>query len=305
MAPSPASSVAVAVVVALGCSLRAPNEHSLQAGPAADAISEELGDWVDEPPGRIGPPDLRIEGGLVIDRATGLEWQRAVGPLCSLGQADAACAALIVDAKSGFRLPTRSELLTIVDLDAWEPSIVKEFTFPLDPDAGAPDAELGPRDFFWTSTPSVGAGGSRWTVQFYDGVAARRLEGVLPVRCVRGGKAHSGPRFAIEGGDVLDTRTGLRWRTSIEVGLFDMATATETCKASGYRLPTELELESIVDTRRRSPAVDPIFGRTPRETFWSSTNNAGLAWYGWAVSFETGEAVYANRDSRFRVRCVR
>ncbi|MBI2388512.1 MAG: DUF1566 domain-containing protein [Deltaproteobacteria bacterium] len=280
------------------CGWFGPTDGSLSrdtSEPGA-AAAPPPGDWIDAPRWRLLPPDLVAEAGVVIDRTTGLEWQRVHSGRYAVEQLDAACKDLVIDGKTGFRLPTRSELLSIVDLDVVDreaPALPKLLSEQVTSDG-----------FFWTATPAVGLGGGRWIIGTHDGVAARGAEGMWLVRCVRGEPPANGPRFAIDGDFVRDLHTALRWRRAVEEDLHAVVDASARCAARGERLPSVYELQSIVDARRRSPAIDPVFGETPRETFWSASDNAKYAHYGWAVSFETGETVYANRESQFRVRCV-
>ncbi len=74
-----------------------------------------------------------------------------------------------------------------------------------------------------------------------------------------------------------------------------------------WRLPAAIELVSIADTSRASPAIDPVvFANTPSLPFWSSqrdVGNTGLAWY---LFFKNGGA-YGGNDvvDPQAVRCVR
>lgn len=286
------------LLLTIGCGLRAPPDDELsRERPPADVGVPEPGDWIDEAPGPIVRPDLVAEGGIVRDRTTGLEWQRVHSGRFANGQLEEVCNDLVIDGKSDFRLPTRSEILSIVDLavaDDKAPAFAEVLAEGVPADA-----------YVWTATPAYGLAEARWVVGTHDGVAARCVEGMWLVRCVRGGRVSSGPRYLLEGEVVRDLRTALVWQRGIEEGLHDKASASLRCAARGARLPSVHELHSIVDARRRSPAIDPVFVDTPRETFWSASENAKYAHYAWAVSFDTGETVYANRDSQFRVRCVR
>lgn len=122
----------------------------------------------------------------VTDTITGLVWQRdasssragcANGTTCTWAEAKAYCSSLILGGVKGWRLPTRVELLTIVDYTVNNPPLDATI-FPL------PLSLI--RDF-WTSTPSaqypddVG-----WQVSFRDG-SSYKSDGRMDegVRCVR------------------------------------------------------------------------------------------------------------------------
>jgi hypothetical protein len=71
-----------------------------------------------------------------------------------------------------------------------------------------------------------------------------------------------------------------------------------------WRLPTYVELMSIVDLSRQSPAIDPAFKNTTPVAFWSSTPVAGATQY-WIVYFSDGHSVPGNVSGVHHGRCVR
>jgi hypothetical protein len=87
------------------------------------------------------------------------------------------------------------------------------------------------------------------------------------------------------------------------------AEAEKACAAlgEGWRLPTRMELESILDLTRHDPAVDTSrFPDTKSGWYWSSTPCAWSSVYAWFVSFYYGGAFNFHRglDGAF-VRAVR
>jgi hypothetical protein len=74
----------------------------------------------------------------------------------------------------------------------------------------------------------------------------------------------------------------------------------------GWRLPTKIELESILDDTRTNPAIDPaVFPGTPTQLFWTASPDVSTPGNAWYVAFNSGN-VYSNRvSSGYRVRCVR
>lgn len=111
---------------------------------------------------------------------------------------------------------------------------------------------------------------------------------------------------------VYDAVTGLTWwRASLPATSLEDADsgAWEQCQGlgPGWRLPTRIELVSLVDFTQPSPSptIDPVaFPSTPTEVFWTSspvpaeTGPVGL----WTVSFATGLASYYSGATQ--VRCV-
>ncbi len=118
----------------------------------------------------------RIDESVVRDTTTALEWTRdnVSDRRLTWQEAKDACAKLDL-AGGGWRLPTRAELLTLVDDTRYHPAIDPAF-------------ECKP-NYYWTVTPYAPDGDYAWYVFFYDGGAGayRRDNGGF-VRAVRGGQ---------------------------------------------------------------------------------------------------------------------
>ena len=91
----------------------------------------------------------------VVDTTTGLEWLRAPLGRFEHQKAIDACAAVEHDG-GGFCLPTRAELLTLVDITRFDPAIDT---------AAFPDIKGG---WFWSSDLCAWSSASAWFV-FFDG----------------------------------------------------------------------------------------------------------------------------------------
>ena len=90
----------------------------------------------------------------------GMTWQEAKDYVASLGD--------------GWRLPTRTELLTLVDDTKYDPAC-----------SVFPDC---PSEWFWTSTLRAGSSSYAWSVDFYSGYAYDGYvvsASISRVRCVR------------------------------------------------------------------------------------------------------------------------
>lgn len=76
---------------------------------------------------------------------------------------------------------------------------------------------------------------------------------------------------------------------------------------TGWRVPTKIELESIVDETRNNPAIDTsAFPNTLSDGFWTSLQNLGEpGYYVWAVFFGDGDSGREDPNFGARVRCVR
>jgi hypothetical protein len=115
---------------------------------------------------------------VVLDRVTGLTWQRAAGPGTYVwAQAKLYCDNLSYGGQSDWRLPTRIELVSLLDYTKLgQPSI----------DADAFPETVAGR--FWTASESSAYPQSRWTVDF-EGASTSFDEPLAShaARCVRGG----------------------------------------------------------------------------------------------------------------------
>jgi cysteine-rich repeat protein len=114
-------------------------------------------------------------------------------------------------------------------------------------------------------------------------------------------------------GTVKDNVTGLVWQKALDASSYTWQNAKTYCDnlvlagCSDWRLPSRMELLSIVDRTKVNPAIDTSkFPGTPGYYFWSSSPVAGNASVAWGVLFNGGSAYYGNDVSNtYRVRCVR
>lgn len=113
-------------------------------------------------------------------------------------------------------------------------------------------------------------------------------------------------------GVVVDKVTGLMWQRDIPASSYNWADAKTYCAGlslaghQDWRLPTSIELVSLVDFTRRDPAIDTTaFPSTPSSYFWSSSPVAGAANNAWGVHFGSGYGYNNVVYNTARVRCVR
>jgi hypothetical protein len=113
---------------------------------------------------------------------------------------------------------------------------------------------------------------------------------------------------------VVDTSTGRTWQRAVPGDVYRRQEAQDYCAVlslpgypSGWRVPTRIELTSIVDYTKVDPAIDTgAFPNTPSQSFWSSSAFAGDPSYAWFVDFNTGDVhPDVDVDNARRVRCVR
>lgn len=117
-------------------------------------------------------------------------------------------------------------------------------------------------------------------------------------------------------GTVTDNVTGLMWQQAVPASTFGWSAAVAFCPTltlaghNDWRLPSLIELVSIVDFGRSSPSIDgTYFPATPvTGVFWSSTPAmAGIyISLAWAVDFTNGSSDKFDASLLYHpVRCVR
>jgi len=311
---------ALLVVVSLGCELVAGiQERSLAppATPDAACLQGEgvMGGWPDSAtlfcsdgvmavscadasvaPGQDGrvlgdvPTYTKVAlpvGSGVRDAITALVWERGAAPSpLTWDEARARC-----DAQGGgFRLPTRDELVSLLDYGRDGPAM-DDATFLV------PTALT---DLYWTSTSSA-EGSSAWVVGVDDG-RIETLDVMLEarVRCVIGEERASCMRTSDGGETLIDDRTGITWQREpvIEpmtwLGALAFCDALTLDGATGYRLPSAKELASL---------APPLLDEPGR--FWSSSPVAASPAEAWFFVGGAGLLAHAPTTDAARVRCVR
>ncbi len=136
--------------------------------------------WVMPNPVRSGLPNpasytVSESGNQVTDNVTGLIWQRNVDARSFIWEeAKQYCSCLTIDGVTGWRLPSRIELVSIADWTTSRPSIDSN-AFPNTPSAS-----------FWTSSILLGDAGLGWLVYFETGFTTYIDRGYpYRARCVR------------------------------------------------------------------------------------------------------------------------
>ncbi len=128
-------------------------------------------------------------------------------------------------------------------------------------------------------------------------------------------------------GDVLDSQTCLIWQRYVQTNtiaqphtggpqFFTWYEAKDHCKGN-WRLPSKVELESIIDNSRINLAINDVFGQPENGCpsrgcwFWTATDYEHIPGSGytdpaaWYVDFSSGYSNGDNKDYTGFVRCVR
>jgi hypothetical protein len=113
-------------------------------------------------------------------------------------------------------------------------------------------------------------------------------------------------------GTVSDNVTGLVWQQVVPPGTYTQPMAVSYCAGLSlggrmdWRLPSAIELVSIVDPTTSNPSINPTyFPGAPATYMWSSTLYAGGGGMGWVVSFGNGNTNPVTTTGTEGVRCVR
>jgi hypothetical protein len=114
-------------------------------------------------------------------------------------------------------------------------------------------------------------------------------------------------------GTVTDNVTGLMWQQAVPTGTYTWAQAVAYCPTltiaghSDWRMPSQIELESIVDFGQSNPSINgTYFPSTPSNYFWSSSPLAGSSSSAWLVYFYDGSTDNGTPVSpTISMRCVR
>jgi Protein of unknown function (DUF1566) len=282
----------------------APPSSCTDAGPGSAWAPWPMPDPTATPGAPSAPSYDVSSGDVVVDRVTGLMWQRAVG-LESYGwdQANAYCDCSTTGAHDDWRLPTRIELLSIVDFTKGDPAIDGN-AFP-----------SAPSDYFWTSSSVAGSPDAAWYLYFFDGnTHSMGKDTAYRVRCVRTHESAvaSAPSFTVSGdGTVVDAKTKLVWQLDVDPMTRTWSDAKTYCETlalagGGFRLPNMKELQTLIDESTADPAiVGAAFPAAPSESFWTATPLAADASESWFVNFYNGVAYTSLVDHTYRARCVR
>jgi Protein of unknown function (DUF1566) len=250
--------------------------------------------------------------GTVTDTVTGLMWQQTVpsAPNFTQSQAVALCPTLNLAGHGDWRLPSRVELVSIVDYGKSGPTINATY-FPATPPTT-----------FWSSSPVAGTPSLAWIVSFINGETLTRVDMLTnDVRCVRAGGSAPAAQYTTASGTVFDTKTKLTWQQTDLPTAYNWMDAKSYCQnvvgaslgGTGWRVPTIRELQTIVDDSRSYPSIDLTAFPKPRGSgFWSSSPGVArpssadpVGLVSWSVEFGYGATGAGYVTGSIGVRCVR
>jgi len=110
---------------------------------------------------------------------------------------------------------------------------------------------------------------------------------------------------------IRDNVTGLSWVRDLTSTTYTQADARAYCEGLSFafqddwRLPSRIELVSLVDFTRDTPAIDPVFTTTAGAHYWTSSTTPSDRSRGYVIHFSTGTTTDEAVTKTFRLRCVR
>lgn len=239
---------------------------------------------------------------VLIHAGTDLRWTTAQKAVADHAAGVKWCADQAAKRLGGFgdwRLPTRVELMTIVDLRATSPTVNR-----------CSPVGVGPIENYCSRSPADDDPSMFYGLNGQGGISAGVL-GRSPcvARCVHATRGAPRARFSKTGDRTYDVVTNLTWAAGSDAAgpavTYDAAVdACAKMPGGAWRLPTLKELMSIVDERAPEPHVDlTFFAGTKAESYWSK-DGSGVKDAFWTLEFQWGGMFPLGRTDKARVRCV-
>ena len=206
---------------------------------------------------------------------------------------------------SDWRMPTMTELTSIVNYNTYYPAIVDSFF----PNISS--------DFYWSSTTDANDPQNAWGIYFNNGSDNYISKpSFYSVRAVRSQKKRRLDRLIINHDKTItDISTGLMWERSEQKDRKNWETAISYCEnltLSNYgdwRLPSQKELKSIVNYSMHKPSISnnyfPYIKSSYYGYYWSSTTCANNISDVWGVHFDNGSDSYLTKLLNYYTRAVR
>ncbi len=112
--------------------------------------------------------------------------------------------------------------------------------------------------------------------------------------------------------EVTDKHTGLIWQLGDDGNTYTYSQAIQHCAgfasaeaATGWRLPSVVELMTLIDDGVYLPSISSTFNGAQSTNYWTSTPTASTTQLSWTVKFDFGEVIPFLTDTSLPVRCVR
>ncbi len=220
---------------------------------------------------------------------------------------------------SDWRIPTRSELISIIDYRRFNPAINPIFSNTQNSNYWANSPNIEGRDNKWYLSFNVGISENGDSLSFVDGTHIRAVR----TKAQNYKPTLSTHRFTIinNGTEVKDNKTGLIWqRCSLGQTLsgnkcvgtakeYNWKNALSKAQAlgNGYRLPNIKELQSLIEGNFNNSAINSkMFPNTPINSVYLSASTTSYHSPGvWFLWFDDGYSSYTEKNNNGYVRPVR
>lgn len=229
--------------------------------------------------------------GTVTDQFTGLVWQQGFDNDTEEDETPAYCDNLVLGGKYDWRLPTITELGSLIDYTAVTQPPIDLTAFP-----------NTPADQFYTIDEDAKKY-LRWHVDFGNAGAWVFAYSKRNIRCVRGEADvyHPPTRFEVSnsGATVLDKATSRVWQRTPSTVKYTYANAIAYCGQlvlddyDDWRAPNALELTSVVDRMNfeTQPMDMTVFPPPPDDEWtWTASPISYPGWSGHQVALQFGKS---------------
>lgn len=112
--------------------------------------------------------------------------------------------------------------------------------------------------------------------------------------------------------EITDLHTGLIWELYDDGSTYTQAQAVQKCAgftssqaSTGWRLPSVIELMTLINNGVDLPSISPLFLGAESTNYWTATPTAGANMLAWTVKFDFGEVIPLLMDTPNPVKCVR
>ena len=261
----------------------------------------------------INPPSFtNNSNGTITDNVTGLMWQQADGGEMTIENAIIYCDNLVLAGFSDWRLPTKLESMSILNLDKNNPALNIVYF----PNTNA--------EYWWTSTVNYANANSIWITNSGGGtgpklktetISAGGVKSFHP-RAVRSVTMPTIVTHFTDNGDgtITDNVTHLIWQKAPNTTTYTWEQAISYAESlalagnSDWRLPNIKELVSINDETTNAPSANTTFFTTVVSArYWSATTQFApggtSAWFNDFQNF--GITSYDLKTISHNVICVR
>jgi len=232
--------------------------------------------------------------GTISDKVTGLMWQMTPAAVTynwyeASGTYDATynptstdvCRNLTLAGYTDWRLPERSELLSIVDYGSANPALDTTYF----PDSSTYD--------YWVNTSYSTS--DAWDVQFADGgVTTTSKTTGKHVQCVRGTAWGVSNFVDNHDGTVSDTISGLMWQQTAITDPYDWEAKLNTCANLNLAGYTDWRLPDIKELATTADAGTTLQMPTDSALFSSSTTNVTTNNSAWVMMLSPSNPAYIN-----------